>query len=97
MEIDDHVYRTLLGSLIPQYRLPWVEPIFVPGHPCYQAYCDMYDAYDHLLARLGLIDEDEDVEDIVFHLLDYAEILAKEMFRYGRLYERMQEKEESPF
>lgn len=88
--IEDQVYETLTGNLIPAYRVPWVENIFVSGHPCFEAYSDMRKAYERLLARLHVQDEDEDVEIIVDSLLEYGKIIALEMFRYGIKYQKMQ-------
>lgn len=36
--IEEQVYETLTRNLIPVYRVPWVENIFVSGHPCFEAY-----------------------------------------------------------
>lgn len=75
-EIDEHVYDTLVGQLIPQCQLPWVKPIFVPGHKCYAAYSQMLDAYWHLCERLGQRDEDADGEIMINSLLEYGRIVA---------------------
>lgn len=88
--IQNQVYETLTGSLAPVYQLPWVEDIFVPGHPCFETYSRMMDAYERLLVRLNEQEEDEDIEIIVDSLLRHGKIIALEMFRYGRKYERMQ-------
>ena len=87
--IEEYVYESLSGNLIPECRLPWVTDIFVPGHPCYEEYAHMHEAYAQLRNRLGVSDEDEDVEHIINALLSHGKILAMEMFRYGRLYEHM--------
>lgn len=89
-EIADQVYDTLLGRLIPSCRLPWVENIFEPGKPCYEAYCQMLAAYERLCSRLGVC-EDDDVETIIYSLRKYGRISAMEMFRYGREYQKMQD------
>ena len=36
-QLPERVYDTLLDLLIPEYRVPWVEVIFAPGKPCYEA------------------------------------------------------------
>ena len=87
--IDEHVYDSLLGHLIPECRIPWVENIFVPGNPCYQQYSDMHDAYAHLRDRLGVKDEDQDAEIMINSLIAYGKIVALKMFEYGRAYQKM--------
>jgi len=88
--IQNQIYETLTGSLNPVYHVPWAENIFVPGHPCFETYSRMLDAYARLLVRLNEKDEDEDVEVIVDSLLQHGRIIALEMFCYGRKFERMQ-------
>ena len=92
MDIAEWVYETLLNTLESEYCIPWVEPIFIPGHPCYEAYCDTHRAYEQLRMRLGVADEDADVEKIIDSLLEHGKILALEMFRYGMQYQKMQDK-----
>ena len=89
-QLPERVYDTLLELLIPEYRVPWVEVIFAPGKPCYEAYFDMQEAYERLCARLGVRDEDADVEIMIQSLLKYGRVSAIEMFKYGRIYQKMQ-------
>ena len=93
MEIDEQVYSSINGTLIRECRLPWVKTIFVPGHPPHENYGYMQDAYAHLCERMGDVEEDPDVEVIIDSLLRYAKIIGLEMFKYGRLYEKMQAEE----
>ena len=48
------------------------------------------DTCDRLRQRLGVEEEDADVEEIISCLLKQEEILAMEMFRYGRRYQQKQ-------
>lgn len=80
------VYDSLIGNLIPEYALDWVEEIFVPGHPCYETYSRMLEAYQRVCTRLGNGEEDYDLEEMVNALLEHGRILALEMFRYGCTY-----------
>lgn len=89
-EIERLVYDILLDTVQEEYRIPWVTPIFVPGHLCFDAYCDMQAAYERLRQRLGAADEDPDVEMIIDCLLKHGKILALEMFRCGRIYQQTQ-------
>lgn len=94
MDIEEQVYRSLTGSLIPECRLPWVENIFVPGHPFCTYYSKMLSAYERLCERLGVADSDEDVEEIIYSLLSHGEIAAIRMFEYGRKYQQMLDRQE---
>ena len=87
-DMASQVYDSLLGNLIPEYALGWVENIFVPGNPCHDEYSCMLEAYQRICRRLGSGEEDADLEIIVNSLLSHGEILAKEMFRYGMVYGR---------
>ena len=91
MNIEERVYETLLNAVEDEYRLPWVTPVFVPGHPCFDAYCDMQAAYDRLQQMLNITEEDAAVEEIINSLLMHGKILALEMFRYGRIYQQTQD------
>ena len=91
MDIEELVYETLLNTLEKESALPWVTPVFVPGHPCFDAYCDMQAAYDRLQQMLNITEEDAAVEEIINSLLKHGKILAMEMFRYGRIYQQTQD------
>lgn len=95
MDMAERVYETLLCVLEKQYYVPWAEPVFVPGNPCFESYCDMHKAYERLLRRLGAVDEDPDAEEMIDCLLEHGRLLAMEMFRCGMIYQKMQ-KEEPP-
>ena len=94
MDIAEQVYETLLGTLVTEYSVPWVEPIFVPGYPCFEAYSNMHRAYERLRERLGVTDEDVDAEEMIDSLLEHGRLLAMEMFRYGMLYRTMQDEKQ---
>lgn len=91
MHIEEQVYETLLNTLLKEYRLSWVEPIFVPGHPCFETYRDMHIAYERLRERLGENNEILEAEEMIDHLLEHGKLLALEMFRYGMRYQKMQD------
>lgn len=90
MELSEEVYETLLNLRETEFCVPWVEPIFFQGHPCFQEYCDMQKAYERLCSRLGITEEDPDAEEMIDHLLKHGKLLAMEMFQYGRLYQKLQ-------
>ena len=84
--ISTLVYESLMGELIPEYALDWVEDIFVPGHPCYEEYVQMREAYQRICTRLGSGEEDSDLEIMVDALLSHCRIAAIMMFEYGVKY-----------
>lgn len=87
-DIASFVYESLLGDLVPECALDWVEDIFVPGHPCFDSYSQMREAYLRACVRLGSREEDPDLEIMVNAMLDHCRIVALEMFRYGRIYQQ---------
>lgn len=88
--IEERVYETLCGVLIPAARVPWVGSIAEPGLRYFEAYEEMHRAYERLRLRLGAEDEDADVEEIISCLLERERCIALKMFEYGRLYQQMQ-------
>lgn len=80
------VYYTLNGSNLPEWRIPGVENAFAEGKPCMQLYESAYDAYQRLRERLGVIDEDADVEIIFNSLMEITRLLCIEMYKYGVLF-----------
>lgn len=53
------------------------------GDFCEEEYREMLEAYGRLCDRLGVVDEDSDVEQIVDSLLAIQRVLCMEMFRLG--------------
>ena len=92
MDIGEQVYETLLNIVSEEHLLPWVEPVFVPGNPCYEAYDQMHAAYARLRQKLGVVDEDPDAETIISCLLDYSKYVGLKMFEYGVEYQRREER-----
>ncbi len=77
------IYNTLVGELQAPYRIPGIENIYATGSLCADAYADMLDAYERLCERLGVIDEDEDVEIIISSLRAIEREISLKMFKYG--------------
>lgn len=84
--IAEAVYERLLDQYREGTILPDVIPVFVPGHPCYEAYIRMQEASERIRHRLGAEGEDPDLEIVIDALLQHGRILAMEMFRYGVIY-----------
>ena len=89
-EIIEDIYYSLQGVVAPEARVPWVKDLFREGSPCDCAYGDMLRAYQRLTSRLGVADEDADVETIIHSLLEIQRILSFEMFRCGVEYAQRQ-------
>ena len=78
------VYDTLSGDVHGEYAVPGVEDAFALGSECLQLYDEMREVRDRLQARMGLVDEDEDVERIISILESVQRILGIKMFHYGQ-------------
>lgn len=65
LELRERIYESLVDVLIPGCCLPGVENLFAAGMPCDQHYAAMSNAYARLRKRLGVEDEDADVETII--------------------------------
>lgn len=86
-DIAETVYDALHDFLLPACQPDWVEPVFVPGHPCYEAYEQMLASYSRLRLRLNTAEEDRDAEEMIDALLKYSKAMALEMFRCGRVFQ----------
>lgn len=85
MENDfvEDVYDTLCGYLIEEAQVSGVESVFEEGMLCEKLYGDVRKAYERLCTRLGVQDEDGDVEIIIDSLLSISRELGLHMYRYG--------------
>lgn len=79
----DQVYDTLQGVLIPEACIEGVENAFAEDCECTRLYAEMLEAYERLCDRLGVQDEDEDVEVIINSLMSINHVLAHKMYEYG--------------
>ena len=77
------VYESLSGHLADTYRVPGIENAFAPGTPCEMLYRDILLAYFRLCQRLGVEEEDADIEIIMNSFLDIERILCLKMFDLG--------------
>ena len=87
-DFKEQVYLTLNGELIPAYCVPGVENAFAEGAYCLNKYKDIMDAYGRLCERLGVMDEDDDVEIIIDSFLDIERYLCLKMYEYGATLEK---------
>lgn len=81
--IAEDVYYSLLGQLIPEYAVPWVDDAFAMDSSCDQQYNRIHAAYTRLRERLEEEDEDADVEILIDAFLSIQEELCLKMFQYG--------------
>lgn len=82
------VYETLTGNLVEGCCVPGVENAFKEDSYCMNLYGEMLDAYSRVLERLGLVDEDDDIEIIINNLLDISKYLSIKMYHYGSVFSR---------
>lgn len=82
-EFLEAVYESMTGALLPKYRIPGVEDAYMEGGKCDRLYSRVYDAARRLEARLGLQEEDEDVDEIIQCMMAIQEELCYRMYGYG--------------
>ena len=66
--------------------MPGVIDAFADDAYCMEKYREMRDAYDRLCHRLGVTDEDADVEIIINSLMTIEREIAYAMYEYGAKY-----------
>lgn len=81
LRLAEEVYFTLQGESCEP--IPGVEDAFAEGSVCDKCYSEMLGAYARLCDRLGVPDEDEDVEIIIDSLRTITDELCYRMFFYG--------------
>ena len=79
-------YETMACHVVEEYRMSGVEDAFAEGSYCMSRYHVAMDAYDRLRDRLGVVDEDEDVEIILNALEEIQRELCYRMYRYGAMF-----------
>ena len=77
------IYNTLLGVQCEEFCVPGVENLFTEDSECDIAYNEMLEAYARLRDRLGVTDEDCDVETIINSLTTIEQNVSMKMFEYG--------------
>ena len=76
-------YETLVCGVEDGYQMPGVACAFSDNAYCLKRYAVALDAYERLCQRLGVQDEDEDVEIIIRAFMDIERELCFRMYRYG--------------
>ena len=83
-ELWEQVYTSLTCHISELWRMPGVINAFADGAKCMRLYGEMRNAYDRLCGRLGVVDEDEDVECIIRCYMEMERELCRLMFEYGQ-------------
>ena len=82
-QLKDRIYDTLNGANMMGDYVEGVENLFAPGEDCEVLYSRVMDAYERLCRRLGVQEEDEDVEIIIGCMMDIERRLSCAMYDYG--------------
>lgn len=80
----DEIYLSVLGEAIDP--VPGVENAFAPGKPCAKTYGEIREAYLRLCQRLGVQEEDGDLETIVRGFFTITDELCRTMYFCGAKY-----------
>ena len=83
MDDIDRVYYTVMGEVEEDHAVPGVGNAFSPGSECDRAYQEAYDAYARLRQRLGVTEEDGDVEVIFDSMMTICREVGRRMYRLG--------------
>ena len=84
MALWEQIYESMTCHVSEEYRMPGVTNAFSENVFCMEKYRQMRDAYDRLCDRLGVEDEDEDIECIIRCYMEIQRELCKQMFFYGQ-------------
>ena len=83
-ELWEKIYESLTCHILEPWRMPGVINAFSEDSYCMEQYRKMRDAYDRLCDRLGVEDEDKDIETIISCYMGIQQELCKLMFAYGQ-------------
>lgn len=83
-ELWEQVYESLTCHVLEPWRIPGVIDAFSDDAYCMEQYRQMRVVYDRLCDRLGVIDEDEDIEKIIQCYMGIQRELCRLMFEYGQ-------------
>lgn len=82
--IADRIYDTLRGVGARDEWVAGVENLFLQGSECEKDYFEMLDAYMRLCDRLGVQDEDSDVEIMIRCFMNMEKRISHAMFVCGQ-------------
>lgn len=84
IELWEQVYESLTCHPSDSHRIPGVVNAFADDAYCMEQYRQMRDTYDRLCHRLGVVDEDKDIERIIQCYMGIQRELCRLMFTYGQ-------------
>ena len=85
----EKIYEAMIGMESCCLYGEEIENLFEEGKPCEKLYGEVYDAKFSIAQRLGMVDEDEEVELIINNLLEIGRIQSIAMFRHGQKFGRI--------
>lgn len=85
-DVFEEVYDSMLGQLVEECSLPWVNNIAYQGSEYEMDYSQMLEACQRLYDRLGVQDTDADVESIRCAYESMQKTVCRQMFANGAAY-----------
>ncbi len=82
----EDIYLTLQGVTVEP--VAGVENAFASGMPCEGYYREILEAYRRLCLRLGVGEEDQDVETILSASMSITDTLCRKMYEYGEKFSK---------
>ena len=79
----ENIYLTMQGDFPNSPPEEQVVNLYADGNVCDILYGEMFDAKLRVMEKLGNMDEDSDLEEMIYVLTQIARVEAFEMFRYG--------------
>ncbi len=79
----EDIYETMMGFRTLDAPVPWVENAFEDDQPCMNRYEQMRDAYERVCERLGVGEEDMDLDIMVSCMESIQKELCQRMFDCG--------------
>lgn len=86
MDKRQWAYETMACFMKEEHKMPGVEDAFAEGSYCARCYREIWEAYGRLRDRLGVEDEDADVEIIIRAFEDVQQELCYRMYDYGAIF-----------
>lgn len=77
----EDIYETVNGMREKEYCVPWIEDAFAEGKVCDKRYEEMRQAYLRICDRLGVGDEDEDLNTIIRCMESIQKEIAKDIYK----------------
>ena len=79
-------FQSMACFVKEEFRMPGVENAFAQGTKCAGYYREIWDAYARLRDRLGVKDEDTDIEMMIYAFEEVQQELCYRMYHYGAIF-----------